>query len=75
MRLASVTVTYGRTLAIPRHGEARLEVSLTAEAEPGDDIRSNEELRATLDALWHEARASLREQGQALLSQPAAPSH
>jgi hypothetical protein len=73
MRLASVTVTYGRTLAIPRHGEARLEVTLTAEAEPGDDIRSAEELRAALDTLWQEARASVREQGQTLLTQRAAP--
>ncbi|NTU84333.1 MAG: hypothetical protein HGA45_34055, partial [Chloroflexales bacterium] len=71
MRLASVTVTYGRTLAIPRHGQAHLEVTLTAKAEPGDDLRTPEELRAALDALWHEARASVREQGQALLSPPA----
>ncbi|NTU81435.1 MAG: hypothetical protein HGA45_18985 [Chloroflexales bacterium] len=69
MRIASVTVTYGRTLDIPRYGEARLEISLTAEAEPGDEIRGPEELREALDTLWQTARASVREQGQALLAQ------
>ena len=73
MRITSVTVTYSREITIPKHGTARLETSLTAEAEPGDDIRAPEEIRAALDALWHAARASVREQGQTLLSQPAAP--
>lgn len=71
MRIASVTVTYGRTLDIPRYGEARLEISLTAEAEPGDDIRDPEELHEVFDALWQTARASVREQGQTLLAQRA----
>ncbi|MEI6776221.1 MAG: hypothetical protein WCK70_04940 [Chloroflexales bacterium] len=71
MRITSVTVTYSREITIPRHGTARLDVSLTAEAEPGDDIRSTEEIRAALEALWDEAHASVRTQGQTLLGQPA----
>lgn len=69
MRITSVTVTYSRTLDIPRYGAACLEVSLTAGAEPGDDIHTGEELCAALDTLWQAARASVREQGQAILAQ------
>jgi hypothetical protein len=69
MRIASVTVTYGRTLDIPRHGAARLEITLSAESEPGDDLRTPEELAEALATLWQTARASVREQGEALLAQ------
>ena len=69
MKIKSVTVTYGRSLDIPRAGTARLEISLTAEADTGDDIRSAEELGEILSMLWQSARSSVREQGLSLTAQ------
>jgi len=72
MRIRSITVTYGRDIPIPRAGTARLEVSLAAEADAGDDICSTEELCGVLDTLWQSARNSVREQGLALIAQRGA---
>lgn len=68
MRISTISVTSSRTLAIPTHGQAHLAITLAAEAEAGDDIRTGEELGLILATLWQMARASVRQQGEDLLN-------
>lgn len=62
MKLACVTITYGRKINLGDYQSANLEVTLSATPEPGDTAASIEA------ALWKHAKAQVKAQAEILLA-------
>lgn len=61
MKYTTVVITYGRKINLGNYNNANLEMTLGAELDEGDNQR------AVMDALWEEAKASVKAQLSHLL--------